>query len=1024
MNQEHIEKMVRELTYVRMRDRQIPLTFTGGRSSGGFTSAFEFANPETDDRYYLKVVEIGEGSTDEIAVLGKVNQIFRNEILSEPDAAKRLNYMPVPEILTDDPDRFNVEFMRSIDRSRYKIQLQTAGIGTPAEKQLPDSMHDRLRIALDFAKTLRCCAKNRFAYVDIKPLEHIYWAQSEGGIRITVIDWGISRANATPFLLTDDIRKFCMFLPELIYGRKMLDLINRGKFEYPIQKENDPVLVRLLGQLSFNNNNPPLNQRYALLLGELLTGSSNEARIQNRCVEVWDGILRILNEAIDMTGRNDNNVQSWESLARDAETLIDRDPESFSDRDFRKALDPRTISLTSYKAWLLPEIRFLQLWYGKIDLIPHQTFDQCVSHVLAGNPGELEKEFRTVITLIGSKLPKVNGNGEITAILLESLTQVQTVIEAWKATTEVEKGLIQPDIFQTTYSSSNLRVIDPIVAEMYRKQSKKVQSALSEPKADEPQEAKPAKKSAEKPTTEETPKPKSEAGKKAQALLDVFSRKETFADLRSIGFFAELSELITRYPNDKQEIGEILEPVFTSLFSTVENWITKVNSDRFVVSDEDLSAVDWTTMLPQPVADWNVLRKGQPLHVSEYIRGQLFALQNELARASSASIELNLNLQIRDLLNRIKALRKKLDTENMAQFKAIVENGDYDTAKQIIDLHYLENPQLYERLRSEMKHQQAEGDDKKSMALINSLLNDLTSGGGNMETGKYIKNQNNIPYINQKISSFRQKNAQLFDIQDELIRTKNLANDARKASADSKHITMINVILLVVVIVMSVVLLAVILAKNFGLESTVTRLESNLSSFQATYDANEKATPLPIIFPTSIPQATAMPTVTQETVPTMAPIEDTSPTADPNLSAADRHLNALIGAQVSFNLDGNVNMYDDNTLTEEKKVGIIINYLQNVNGKLIGYDAQAINLEIPFNIGRSQISSSNMMNVVRGTNIRQYSDVPAETTAIFITQTEVVLTSPASDCTDSQFPFCHGTISVWIPRSSIEASIK
>lgn len=1023
MNLELLEKMIKELTFVRMRDRQIPLTFTGGRSSGGFTSAFEFASLETDERYYLKVVEISEGSTDEIAVLGKVNQIFRNEILSEPDAAKRLNYMPVPEILTDDPDRFNVEFMRSIDRSRYKIQLQTAGIGTPAEKQLPDSLKDRLKIALDFAKTLRYCAKNRFAYVDIKPLEHIYWAPSDNGIRITVIDWGIARANASSFLLTDDIRKFCMFLPELIYGRKMLDLINRGKFEYPIQKENDPVLVRLLGQLSFNNNNPPLNERYAILLGELLAGVSNEVRIQNRCIEVWDDILRLLNEAIDMAGRTDNNVQSWESLARDAETLIDRDAESFSDSDFRKSLDPRLISLASYKAWLLPEIRFLQLWYGKIDLIPHQTFDQCIAFILAGDVSGLEKEFQTVVTLITSKLPKVSGNGEISAVLLESLTHIQTVIEAWKAVNYAEKGITSPEIFQTAYSSSNLRVIDPLVAEMYRKQSKLVQSSLSEPES-EAKEAKQAGKSAKIEPENEIVKPKSEAGKKAQALLDVFSRKETFADLRSIGFFAELSELITRFPNDQREIGEILEPVFTSLFSTVENWIAKVNSDRFVVSDEDLNGIDWTIMLPQPVADWNVMRKGQPIRVSEYIRGQLFALQNELARASSASIELNLNLQVRDLLQRIKALRKKLDTENMAQFKAIVENGDYDTAKQLIDLHYLENPQLYERLRTEMKHQQAEGDDKKSMALINSLLNDLSSGGGNMETGKYIKNQNNIPYINQKISSFRQKNAQLFDIQDELIRTKNLANDARKASADSKHITMINVILLIVVIVMSVVLLAVILAKNFGLENTVTRLETNLASFQETYEANEKKTPLPIIFPTAIPQATSLPTQTLPVAPTVSQKEEIPLTADPNLSPADRHLNSLVGSPVTFNLDGNVDLFSDNMLTEDKKVGIIINYLQNVNGVLIGYNERAINLEIPFNIGRSQISPSNMMNVVRGTNIRQYSDVPAETTAIFITQTEVMLTSPATDCTDSKFSFCHGTISVWIPRTSIESTIK
>ncbi len=139
------------------------------------------------------------------------------------------------------------------------------------------------------------------------------------------------------------------------------------------------------------------------------------------------------------------------------------------------------------------------------------------------------------------------------------------------------------------------------------------------------------------------------------------------------------------------EINHELEPVSTAIFTEVENWVSKVNSDRFVVADDDLNGLDWSTM-PQAVGDWAVVRKDKPIQVGEYIRGQLFATQNELARASSASIELNLNLQIRDLLNRIKALRKKLDTENMAQFKAILSNGDYDTAKQIIDLHYLENP--------------------------------------------------------------------------------------------------------------------------------------------------------------------------------------------------------------------------------------------------------------------------------------------------------------------------------------------
>ncbi len=369
MKIDNLETIIKTLNQVRFRDKVIPLAFTGGQSSGGFTAAFEFVNPDTDEKYFLKIVEIEEGMTDEIAVLGKINQIFRNEILSEPDAAKRLNYMPVPEILADDPDRFNVEFMRALDRSRFKVQLQTAGEGTPAEKQLPDTLDERLRIAVDLAKTLRTCAKNRIAYVDIKPLEHIFWVNRENRLQITLIDWGISRTNASSFLLIDDIRKFCLYLPELIYGRKMLDLVNQGKFEYPIQKENDRVLVRLLGLLSFNTNVPPLNQKFALLIGDLLTGAVNDARILNRCVDVWDDILRVLAEAQDLLKNDIKKVVSWESLRKEAETLISKDPQAFLAKDFQKCLDPRLISLASYQAWLLPAIRFLQIWYGRIDLI-------------------------------------------------------------------------------------------------------------------------------------------------------------------------------------------------------------------------------------------------------------------------------------------------------------------------------------------------------------------------------------------------------------------------------------------------------------------------------------------------------------------------------------------------------------------------------------------------------------------------------------------------------------------------------
>ena len=833
MKQNNLEKIIREINSVRIRDKVIPLVYTGANFAGGFTVAYEFINQETKDRYFLKITENGDGSSDEIAVLTKMNQLLRNEVLSEPDAAKRLGYMPVPEVLTDDLDKFNPEFMRLLDRNRYKIQLQTAGNGVPCEKQLPESLKNKLEIALDFAKILRTCARNRIAYVDVKPLEHLFWITEGEKTRITLIDWGIARQNASSFLLLDDLRKFSIYLPELIYGKKMLDLANQGKYEYPIQKEKDRILVRLLGQLSFSANNPPLNAKYALLQGDMLVGNLNEARIQNKVVEVWDDILRAINNALDSAKEEPKNIVSFESLRKEAETIISRDPEAFMDRDLKKALDPRLVSLASYKSWLLPAIRAVQHWYGKIDLIPQQGFDTCARMILTDQSGSLNSEFQKLAGMISEKCAATSGCPELIPILQEHLKQIQNVIYAWDFLMQSETGQITPEVFQAAFSTSNLRVIDPLLADAYRKQTRRMQEIPDQVTENPEPKIEAGEAPVEKPTdANQTAEDKMAAvRKKVQPVLDTFNRASNFTELRNIGFLADLNELLTNSTEDSFPTEKALEPVFLKMMQETESWVSKVGPENFVVSDEQLNSLDWAAVLPQAIAETKVFIKNEPIQISEFLCSQMFDLQNNLARASSASIELNQKLQVRDLLPRIKALRKKLDTENMAQFKAIIENGDYETAKQIIDLHYIEFPGFYERLRSEMAKQQDEGEDKKSMALINSLLNDLSTASGNMETGKYIRNQNNIPYINQKIASFRQKNMQLFDIQDELVRTKNIANESKKASNDLKRMTTLNLVMLVIVIVLTVALLAVVLMKNFGLEQNVARLEDNFSRF-------------------------------------------------------------------------------------------------------------------------------------------------------------------------------------------------
>ena len=69
-------------------------------------------------------------------------------------------------------------------------------------------------------------------------------------------------------------------------------------------------------------------------------------------------------------------------------------------------------------------------------------------------------------------------------------------------------------------------------------------------------------------------------------------------------------------------------------------------------------------------------------------------------------------------------------------------------------------------------------------------------------------------FLNQKISEFRQKNIQLFDIQDELIRTKSLAHDSKKSLFGVKQVTGIILFLLILVVILSIGLLTVTLAKK------------------------------------------------------------------------------------------------------------------------------------------------------------------------------------------------------------------
>jgi len=310
--------------------------------------------------------------------------------------------------------------------------------------------------------------------------------------------------------------------------------------------------------------------------------------------------------------------------------------------------------------------------------------------------------------------------------------------------------------------------------------------------------------------------------------------------------------------------------------------------------------------------------------------------------------------------------------------------------------------------------------------LINAVLTDLSGNSDYSETGKYLKNKQNVPIVQQKIYEFRQKNIQLFDIQDELIRTKSIAHDSKKSLFGVKQNTGIILFLLILVILFSIGTLTVILAKNFSVAQNIAKVEKNLNSFQETYLAYANATDLPTM--TAIPVTPTVPaaTPTSTVIPTVIPTADISvgSVTSVALSPADEHLQALVGKKVLFDLNGNVSLFADEAMTPERQLGTVINFVQGMNGVLVNYNDKAVHLQSTFNIGRSQISISTYKNVSRSTNIRMFSDVPSATTPVFISQIEFVLVEPASACTSGNQEFCHGLISFWVSRDQIESSIK
>ena len=1066
MDQHYYDQMISTITSVNDRAKVIPLKYTGLNKKGGTTLAYEFENPETHERYFLKITPNEDNGGGELRVLPKVNQLFKNEVLTEPDAIKRLGYIPVPTIITDDPTKFNGEFSALFNSDENLIQLQTAAPGDHAERELPESITDRLSILLPFAKLLRTCAKNKIAYVDIKPLEHLFWIKQAGQIRITLIDWGIARANAEPALLADDIRKFCLMIPEIIYGKKMADLQYRGKLTYPIQTEDRTALTPLLSTFTFNSELPPLSTEYAALISDLLTGSLNELRVQNRCVSIWDAIINALDQA-RLSTQNPNPQENTSALKERAQTALKQN----TPRDLASALPMRQMTLNGHPGWITAALRFTQAWYTRVDLIPHIEFDLTVKAIADGDIPQAENTYQRLHEIINNKLTQGQTQPELREHIRTYLDTIYQALQAWSYLDRYHKKQLTDAQLLQELSTSTLRVSDPILSDLYYgiKEGKKetplpVRSGgdESEGSASQSENHKKEKVKAPETSLQKSVKPKDEkseqpAEEKPEAKLNIAEkssdplidnviktagalrleadRTENFNMLRPTGFFQRLNDLCmnNRSAFENPDVRKITDPLLTSIIDKIDLWSQNIRPEKYFVTQEAVDSIDWIQLISPIVYTAPIFYEARETVLGAVVKSRLSEIFQSIYYSLAKEQTAGEPPEILQKVGQIKILRKRLDMENLNYIRSLIDRGEFEAANQVINLHYSESPYTFDQLNNEINMKRKEQADQKTLSIIDSVLNDLSSNDTKLQTARHLNSPKSAAMVSDRFFTFKNRGTQLFDLQDELSRTKNSIQEQKKTIRSMRIVSIASLLAAVITAVIAALLLLSTNNRNNQLQTSLNIIGTSAAQYQADNNNLLQAIALTAAvqpqFPTPVP--TDIPTPTM--IPTLAPItaEGTEeeiimrePTAIPTrtMSAADQRLENLIGKNATLTLSPTIQLYSSSTLTTQ--LGTVFSYTNPITGRVVSYDDRTINIVVPFNIGRSQVATSNNTDVNAQTYVRLYSNVPSETQQIFVTTGIVSLAEPVTDCTDSNKSFCHGTFSIWLDRTLAENNLQ
>ena len=792
----------------------------------------------------------------------------------------------------------------------------------------------------------------------------------------------------------------------------------------------------------------------------MLAGTGNDLRAQNRCVSIWDAIINALDQArLQTQGSKADAHEDIEALNRRAASALAQN----NPKDLSTALPPRQISIASHQAWAVAALRFVQTWYSRIDLIPHIEFDLTIQALMQQDiPGALST-FDRLTEIITNKISQGQTLPELRQHILSYLDTIKQVLQAWDYLNRYQRKQLTDSQLLAELSTSTLRVSDPILSELYYgiKGGDNPGKTLPDEKAPETKAAEkpdssPAPESSPKetPVKEDKPSPTEKTSKKdkesssgdplidnaiktAQALKLEADRTDNFNMLRSTGFFQRLNDFcLNRNAFDNKEVREYLDPLLLTIVDKIDLWSQNIRPEKYFVTQEAIDSIDWIGSVSPIVYTCPVRYENREVKLDSVVKARLSEIFQSIYYALAKEQTAGEPPEIPQKIAQIKILRKRLDMENLTYIRSLIDRGEFEAANQVINLHYSESPYTFDQLNNEIAQKRKEQADQKTLAVIDAVLNDLNSNDTKLETAHYLNSPKSAAMVSDRFFSFKNRGTQLFDLQDELTRTKAAIQDQRKTIQSMRIFSIAALLAAVITAGLAAILLTSSMNKNNGLQSSMNAMATANAQYQS--DNNEMLiaiaqtaavqpdypTAAPVV-PTLIPTPTMIPTA----MPEMS-AEESAQIARPEeiqteVPAQDAKVASFVGRDVTIDLSNSVLLYASSDLDTNFQLGTIIDNTAPITGQMVEYTSRAVNVLVPCNIGRSQISTANDREVSVTTNIRLYSEVPSATKPVFILQRPVQLIEPAADCTESGGQtFCHGTLSIWFDRNYVEPSMR